>query len=386
MNNLNLGAFFFPSNKFCHRLNMTLVPTMNPENVWILELRDLWASHPISSIAPIKSIGCEIIQALIYHPHSLPKSPCDDSNLILLEKPSDLRTSPLASHVMVDFMEPGNHNVFDFVNQYGDPDAEYPDFMFSMLRAAEGWAWNDSRRLYGALNIAESPTGIGSCHLNALPYSQEQESLVDDGGWASTWTPAGAISHTHMDFYGSMQYLIHIAGKKLWLLWPPTPRNLEWFSSQHKQRANGNRVLDSIRHLEGLQLHYIDNPEIVFVLKPNVLHACISFTNTCHTGVQVWSLNHFKESYAMMEWGIQWLNHSRSFSGTLGQTRAVLLEEADTLRDEVKKWKILAKENPKHCSTQGIKQKVKDFTRQLSAVINTLSVPPTQPRPREKRS
>jgi len=274
-------------------------------------------------------------------------------------------------------MQTGNHNVFDFVNQYGDPDSEYPNFILSMLCAAEGRDWNDSHRLYGALNIAESPTGIGSCSLKAFPFSHQQESLVDEGGWASTWTPAGAISHTHMDFYGSMQYLIHIDGKKLWLLWPPTPRNLERFSSQHKQRANGNRVLDSIRHLEGLQLHYVDNSEIFFVLKPNTLHACISFSNSCHAGVQVWSLNNFDESYAMMEWGIKWLNSS--FSGTQGQSRAVLLEEVDTLKGEAEKWKILAKGNPNHSLTQGVKQKVKDFTQKLAKVIGPLSITPLQP-------
>jgi hypothetical protein len=317
-------------------LNAILVSPANPENAWILELRKLWDSPPISNITPIKSIGFDILRALICYPHKLPKSPSDNSTIVVLENPSKPRMSPTVGHVIRDLVQPGSHNVFDFVNQYGDPDVEYPEFLLSMFRASEGRPWNDGHRLYGALNVFESDIGIGNCHLNAHPFTQEKQSLVDEGGWASTWTPPGAISHTHMDFYGSMQYLIHFDGKKLWLLWPPTPRNLEWFSIQHKQRANGNRVLDCISHLEGLQLHYVDNSEVFFILKPNTLHACISFSGSCHTGVQVWSLDHFDESYAIMKWGIEWLKNG--FYGKLGQSRAELLQEANLISDEVEKW------------------------------------------------
>ncbi|KDR69502.1 hypothetical protein GALMADRAFT_215162 [Galerina marginata CBS 339.88] len=370
-----------PGSKYGENSHVTkdFVAPVRPENSWILELRTLWTSPPISSITPIKSIGFDILQVLIYYPHILPKSPSDNSTLLLLEKPSKFSSSPTLGHVIRDLIHPDNHNVFDFVNQYGDPDVEYPEFILSMLRAGEGHAWDDSRRLYGALNIRESDIGIGSCHLDALPYSQEQESLVDKDGWASTWTPPGAISHTHMDFYGSMQYFIHFYGKKLWLLWPPTPRNLEWFSSQHKQRANGNRVLDCIHHLEGLQLHYVDNSETFFVLKPNTLHACISFTSSGHTGIQVWSLDHFDESCRMMEWGIQWLK--TGFYSTLGQSRVELLEEADTLKEEVDTWHILAKRNPKHPSTVGVKEKVKGIMQRLSEVRSLINVPPRAPKP-----
>ncbi|KAF8798134.1 hypothetical protein BYT27DRAFT_7026565, partial [Phlegmacium glaucopus] len=105
--------------------------------------------------------------------------------------------------------------------------------------------------------------------------------------WISTWTPPAAISHTHMDYYGSMQYMVHLHGKKLWILWPPTPKNLAWFSLRHKKRADANLTLDSIRHLDGLQLHFLDDVETRFVIKPNVLHACLSFRTSAHTAVQV---------------------------------------------------------------------------------------------------
>ncbi len=252
-----------------------------------------------------------------------------------------------------------------------------PEFILSILQAGDGHTWDDSRRLYGALDIRESDIGIGSCNIKAFPFNKQKESLVDEGGWSSTWTPPGAISHTHMDFYGSMQYFIHFYGKKLWLLWPPTPRNLEWFLSHHKQRANNNRTLDCINNLEGLQLHYVDNCEVIFVLKPNTLHACISFSSSGHTGVQVRSLEHFDESYRIMLWGIQWLK--TGFYRALGQSRAELLQEADELKDEVDKWNILAKKNPKHHSITGVKEKVKDIIQRLSEVTCLLNVSPLAP-------
>ena len=163
-------------------------------------------------------MGFDILQALISHPHMLPKSPSDHTTLVILEKSPDFGSSPTLGHVIRDLIRPNNHNFFDFINQYVNPDIEYPEFMLSILQAGEGHTWDDSRRLYGTLGIRESDVWIGSCHINALPFNKQKESLVDEDGWSSTWTPPGAVSLTHMDFYGSMQYFVHFYGKKLWLL------------------------------------------------------------------------------------------------------------------------------------------------------------------------
>ena len=88
----------------------------------------------------MKSIGFEILRALIGYHGILTKYPLDDSTLILLEKPSKFGNSPSLGHVIRDLIHPDNHNVFDFVNQYGNPDVEYPEFILIMLRAGEGHA------------------------------------------------------------------------------------------------------------------------------------------------------------------------------------------------------------------------------------------------------
>jgi glyoxylase-like metal-dependent hydrolase (beta-lactamase superfamily II) len=48
-------------------------------------------------------------------------------------------------------------------------------------------------------------------------------------------TPPGAITHTHMDHYGREQYFAHLFGEKIWLLWPPSAKNLEIFGKYHMQ-------------------------------------------------------------------------------------------------------------------------------------------------------
>ena len=332
-------------------------------------------------------VGASILQELLSLPQVLKKSPEDDSTLILLKTSTDPASgggSPTLGHVIRDLVHPlaDNHNIFDFVNRYGDPDVEYPEFFINMLHATEGRAWDDSRRLFGALHIRATKDGIGSCHLGSYPFSSEQKSLVDDAGWVSTWTPPAAISHTHMDYYGSLQYIIHFYGKKLWILWPPTPHNLRWFSLLHKKRADANLTLDCIRNLEGLQLNFLDSTETRFVVQPNTLHACLSFSSSAHTAVQVWSYSHFDESYAIMEWGLQWL---RGLYTSRGQSRAEMIEEADTLKDEMEKWCSLAKRNPNDPSTSRLQKEIKVLMDRLGEIRNQLNIPPPKPQATQKR-
>ncbi|KJA22336.1 hypothetical protein HYPSUDRAFT_54897 [Hypholoma sublateritium FD-334 SS-4] len=341
------------------------------------DLWSLWGSPPISRINPVKERGFDILKALLALSTPLSKIPVDDSNIIIPPNLPEYRNSPTLGHVIRDLVHPDNHNVFDFVNQYGDPDIEYPEFILNMLLSRENSEWQDTFRLYGALDIRESEAGLGSCHINAAPYSQQKESLVDSGGWSSTWTPAGAISHTHMDFYGSLQYFIHFHGKKLWLLWPSTPNNLDYFSAHHKERANNNRTLDCINHLEGLQVYYAENPEEVFILKPNTLHACVSFSMCGHTAIRVWNLEHFDDSRRMMEWGYNWIK--ASFYKSSGRSRFELMQEVEKVKDDAENWLTLIKRNSKHASAKGIKTTVKALLKRLSDLSSLLSVVPPNP-------
>jgi len=72
-----------------------------------------------------------------------------------------------------------------------------------------------------------------------------------------TLTPPWAITHTHMDYYGCNQYMVHLFGHKIWLLlWPPTEKNLAIFGLHYMQLPNSDTTLSCIQELEGLQVFY----------------------------------------------------------------------------------------------------------------------------------
>ncbi len=80
--------------------------------------------------------------------------------------------------------------------------------------------------------------------------------------------------------------MVHLFGHKLWLVWPPTDKNLEIFSKYHTQRPASNLTLRCLQELEGLQSFYT-TIEQAFVLQPNVLHACLCIGTSAHTGTHV---------------------------------------------------------------------------------------------------
>jgi len=342
----------------------------NPANEWILDLSKKWNSYPISAIDPMLPIGNSIIDKLLSLPQEFPKVPKDYSTLHPVESPPTFRCVPSASDIISDLVLAKSSNIYDFVNRYGNPDVEYPVFLDSMIKACEGISWKENRKLYGALDIYATSNGLGSCGLE-IHFDKPQENIQDKEGWASAWTPPGAITHTHMDFYGSMQYFIHLYGNKLWLLWPPSEKNLAFFSTLHKQTASTNRTLECILHLEGLQLLYHDSSPAPFILKPNTLHACISFTSSIHAGVRIWSVPSFDISLSIMEWALRWIK------GNNGLTRSELIDEADSLQNEIEMWSLLVKKNRNISSSSRIQNSLKFLKASLSGIHKKLeAVPP----------
>ena len=94
--------------------------------------------------------------------------------------------------------------------------------------------------------------------------------------------------------------------KKLWLFWLLTVKNLEKFSAFHTQLAAPDTTIRCINELEGLQLYYC-KPSEIFVLRLNVIHACICFATSSHTGTWVWALDAMPEGKRLVEWGISWV-------------------------------------------------------------------------------
>ena len=106
--------------------------------------------------------------------------------------------------------------------------------------------------------------------------------------WGSCIVPMGAITDPHTDYSGCSQLVQHIQGRKLWLCWPPTAHNLDIYL---RKRLSGNLVLsteDAIDTLEDMELLLLDNHQMCFTLPAGTIHAVLTFTVSCHTGLKLW--------------------------------------------------------------------------------------------------
>jgi len=92
--------------------------------------------------------------------------------------------------------------------------------------------------------------------------------------------------------------------------------------------------MQCIQELEGLQL-YCAESEQVFVLQPNVLHACMCIATSAHIGTWVWMYENLNKSMELVRWGINWV---KSRSGEVGSAE-VMVEEIKTLELEIDAWK-----------------------------------------------
>jgi hypothetical protein len=172
--------------------------------------------------------------------------------------------------VLTDILQAKDPNVTEFISRSCEMGIGALDVVASMMNPTTYCDMQSSeRRLYGALDIPVTTDGLGLCGYAVERYEDGKENYVPRKAWTTTFTPPGAITHTHMDFYGRYQYMVHLFGHKLWLLWPPTPKNLERLWSNHTQYTDPDLTERCIDEMEGLQVFYATEEQI-FVVKPNV--------------------------------------------------------------------------------------------------------------------
>ncbi|KAJ7940132.1 hypothetical protein B0H13DRAFT_2300208 [Mycena leptocephala] len=90
----------------------------------------------------------------------------------------------------------------------------------------------------------------------------------------------------HTDFAGLAQAIVHCDSEKLWLLWPATPKNLDWWGLQHPQPWIGHpsHLVEALDALEGLEVMHVIEP-CAFIVPPFCLHAVMAFAGSSHTCV-----------------------------------------------------------------------------------------------------
>jgi hypothetical protein len=339
---LQVGVAYVPSpkGKSAWAEKASAPPPLSPENEWIRCLRKKWDAPSISVMPKLHEVGIGIIEKLM-RIKSLPPKPIDDSMVLLLGRPKRSSVSPSIRLVLTDLLQGKDPNVTEFISRSGELGIGPLDVLASMMTPNTYCDMGSSeRRLYGALDIPMTETGLKMCRYVVERFEDGRDNYVPKKVWTTTFTPPGAITHTHMDFYGRHQYMVHLFGHKLWLLWPPTPKNMAMIWSNHTQYAEPDLTERCIDEMEGLQVFYTTEEQI-FIIKPNVIHACVSVSISGHSATWFWRLETYRESLRMMEWGLDWLMAKVSSDAPTGDYK----EGLEVIEDELKAWKELLKRN-----------------------------------------
>lgn len=350
----------------------------NPQyNQWLWVVLAEWKSHP-NCVIPTQRIGEEIILALLQHPSEIPlisHNPSLTTVHLIGEPTFSSGIKPTLAMVFRDLMEGDkdglSFNVVDMITGLAENDISTAEFLDFWTQALSAKSWSNNMRLLGALDIACSPRGLNTCQLNAAPYQSDNNTSFNPkvkwkNGFTTALTPPGSITNTHTDGIGCSQYMVHIWGRKLWLFWPPTENNMEYYGSFLAQITPSHFIIDCIHKLEGLQLHYINHEFSAFVLPPNYLHAVISIEASAHMGISFCDPSHFSQSSRMMKWFLNW---AKNF-GHYGHTAQDSFKFArQVLEEGVGRWEEICK----HCS-EARRLNLKEELRQIKNDCNAFLV------------
>jgi hypothetical protein len=133
--------------------------------------------------------------------------------------------------------------------------------------------------------------------------------------------------------------MVRIKCLKLWLIWPPTPKNLEWYLIHRTHIPTGVETAEAVGKLEGLT-YLIQRTHTAFILPPYHLHAVFSFEASAHCGISFWNTSTWEEFACQgMDWELAW---AKSYA-THGHGIECAINMIDQLGDSVKMFSKVAK-------------------------------------------
>ena len=257
---------------------------------------------------------------------------------------------PDMSHVIMDLSEArknGDHA--SIVNFFRDGPANHtPIEKLLQLFTLSGDCSGEKAPKIGALTIPASSSGLDK--VNLLPYlvndctefvcerktekkKSDHDSLLP-WAWGSCLIPMGAITGPHTDYCGCSQLIQHIKGRKLWLCWPPTPRNLDIYFREHLSGLTPISTEDAIDRLEGLELLLLDDEQTRFILPGGTIHAVLTFNESCHTGLKVWRTGDFDVARKMYKIHSETMDNEELDDTMFDHYQKYYKD----LKEELKKW------------------------------------------------
>jgi len=113
--------------------------------------------------------------------------------------------------VIQDLLQSQNVNVLEFIHRVAEPNVTVANVLASMLDPSTLCNMQTAdQQLYGALDIPMSKKGLGRCNFIVSEYVDTKKYYIPKKLWTTTYTPSGAITHTHMDYYSCHQFLASV--------------------------------------------------------------------------------------------------------------------------------------------------------------------------------
>ena len=352
--------------------------TKNPKNAWILDVYNKWISLPMS-VLPNQQAGKDILLELLKMEGEILQRPNSDSIRIIKDPEFNSGIIPSFELLLQDIIESSKSgksmSITDCTNGFYELLVPVEKLLASLFCAASAKEWKPNMRLYSAMDIEVSTTGLGLCDIKPKPFQNDPtfsfsaQSSQGDPSWMSVLTPPGSITHTYSDGIGSCQYMVHFKGEKLWLFWPLSEKNLSLYAHQHGKIRKPTMTLESIRQMEGMQVYYLEDNIESFVIPPSYLHAVISFMTSAHTAAYFCGYDYFDELTRMMSWFLQW---AKDFS-VIGHTMEESCQALKQLQDKIVWWEVSTKANerdPRTPKIQGSLQEIKDGAKNLMKTLS----------------
>jgi len=213
-------------------------------------------------------------------------------------------------HIVADLIHTKEEdlNIVDQSIGYGS-DSHKEQVLVCMWSAAYAKSEDSHVKLFTVPDIPFHPDGSGKCQIGlSKRFLDLAVTDTEDvkGSWSSTFCPPGAITDLHWDYHGGSQIILGISTRKLWLFWPPTEKNLGWWSKHNIRQTTSSITLEAIHHLDGLTLLYQQGRQ-AFYMPPYHLHAVLTFEVSAHSGTPVWDYNTWRDTARRVtEWEYSW--------------------------------------------------------------------------------
>jgi len=352
-----------------------------------------WTRPPITFAAheTVHAEGKRILQKLAGRSSPIPSWPLGPElkNIRIVHASTNhLQHTPDISDVLADLSRAGearaHMSITNFILNGAADHVPVKTVLKSLMMSGDRYDKVKGKSVLqlGALTIPASCDGLDGIDL--LPEQvrvsreivyQEKNAETDEQSdkqsnpnpvpsWESCLVPIGCVTGPHTDYCGCSQLIQHIEGRKLWLCWPPTPHNLDIYLRQHLTGYLAFPTEEAIDQLEGMELILLDSgDQTCFIMPGGTIHAVVTFTKSCHTGLKLWRMGDLKVAKSMNEIQLSVINKREELDKS---TFNFYKDYFRDLKDELENWDELKRK----CKRGKDRNELQDWIKAMRELRN----------------